>query len=500
MESRYHQTSHSTGIKKADRKTDEESPGLHVPYCHVSDRSGVPIEYTHQSSNGNVYPIQKAQLNKYRLRPALLNEHVETSREVQAAVASGLHVGQFFKASQDNINGCMVTLESSEGISLDDFESYADSAALQAAWVESINPAILETVIVHEGSQSMRLPLTTNGDEWVKTIASADFTNYIGEFAFYQTVVFGLLGAEVSVFIGDGTNTKSFPITFAEVGGWNHIEVPEAAMVEDGGGTTNAAAIIKIGFRVVRKKLGAFVYIDNLAATPPPGSVSLELWNMGSVLPEAGVTSLNDGTQITELGDAGIGGSLVSTVNLSLLGGKRLYTVKDFAAGLALEIPGNETLVVGEYYALLIKYVDTDVNVFGPNTAYEVNYYENGYAFTCPDYATPVTALGPYNDCMFGILSTQDVWLNTLVKAYNAAPGAAASENLFIEDRNMVITDIAVGENQPFQSMQVEFRDRSFHLPKGGKFEVYHNDDYTDSTSFLNLIIGYIYEKQEVNG
>ena len=66
------------------------------------------------------------------------------------------------------------------------------------------------------------------------------------------------------------------------------------------------------------------------------------------------------------------------SIRLNLIGGKRLYKVDRFVAGVALEIPGNTILTPNNYYALMIKYVDTDVSVYGANTSYSTNYYNNG--------------------------------------------------------------------------------------------------------------------------
>ena len=125
----------------------------------------VPPEYTKQTSNGGFRPIQKGQLNIIRVRPQVLNEQQESSRTIQSTIASGNIVGQVFKASQDNINGIALTLESAAGASIDDFESYADSAALQLVWVETTNVATLETTVVKSGSQSMKINGAILADE-----------------------------------------------------------------------------------------------------------------------------------------------------------------------------------------------------------------------------------------------------------------------------------------------------------------------------------------------
>jgi hypothetical protein len=461
---------------------------------------GVPPEYTKQTSNGAVYFIQKGQLNKYRIRPAVLNEHAESSRTAVAAVTAGNIVGQIFKASQDNINGIMLTLQSSQQQAIDDFESYADSAALQAAWPVSPagNNATLETTIVQEGAKSMALPTIQTGDEWEKTVA-ANYTDFTFDLKMRQTNTYAQ--QKIRFFIKDNAgNSKSFPLVSPAANSWNGFSVLEGSMVEDQVPETNPALIVAIGFRVEDPRAGSIAYIDDMEATPQPGSVGLKLWDMGPTLPVDGVTSLDDGTQYTELGDRGVnGGTVVAEVNFGLLGGKRLYTIREFAAGTALEIPDNTLLNVGNYYAITLHYVDTNLAVFGPEAAWD-DYYENGYSFTAPDEATAITATGPNEDLMFGIFSTQPVYLRGLTKVYDSVPGAFSTETLMIEDKFMRITDIASGDFAATQVVNISGVDRFLFVDKGGKFEVYHNDDPNDSVSQLSLIIRYIYEPPVING
>ncbi len=94
----------------------------------------VPLNFTRTSSNGNSYNISKGQLNKLRIRPQILNEHVESSREIQGVVSSGNILGQLFKESHDNINGILLTLESAAGSSIDNFESYGNLYAKTDDW------------------------------------------------------------------------------------------------------------------------------------------------------------------------------------------------------------------------------------------------------------------------------------------------------------------------------------------------------------------------------
>ena len=50
------------------------------------EANGVPAAYNKQTGVSELFNIQKGQLNKMRLRPEILNEHAESSREIQAEV------------------------------------------------------------------------------------------------------------------------------------------------------------------------------------------------------------------------------------------------------------------------------------------------------------------------------------------------------------------------------------------------------------------------------
>jgi len=487
-----------------------------VGIVDTNQTNGVPNTHTKISSNGVVNFITKGQLNKIKVRPAILNEHAESSREIMDVVESGVIVGQIFKASQDNINGIGLTLESAAGSPLDDFESYADSAALQVEWVEGTNPALLETTIVKTGDKSMNLPLDVLADTWTDTVTSVDYTDFTFDLDFYQTVLFGLGGADVSFFVGDGTNTKSITLPVNEINSWEHFDININALSEDGGGTTDVTAITKIGFRVDRKRAGQDAYVDNLTATTPPGSVQIKLWDMGTTLPvgDGASFSLADATQYTTLGDVGLNGNTTfSEITLALQGGKRLYEVKTFAAGPALEMPSNVVLTPNNYYAITLHYVDTDVSVYGPDTTFSTDYYENGYAFSTVGEASgnKITTIpgaagsGAFSDLMFLVYSTQDVYITTFVQRILTSTGAEATPgnanvNVFVEDSGMVVTDISTHGSGAIAEIEADHTLRPMYLEKGGKFEIYYSDDFSDDVAIIGLTMAYLYIPPTVNG
>lgn len=455
---------------------------------------GVPTNFTKITRTTLESPVIKGQLSKVDLQARILNESVESSREVQGIVDSTNIVGQIFKASKDNTTALMLTLESAGGTLVDNFESYANDAALQAAWVASVALATLDLTTFFSGTQAMSLPTTNNGDEWVLTVGPTDFTDFTGVFKalFSHTVS----QQQISVFIGDGVNTKSLAISQDAAGVWCNCEVNEKAMNEDGGGTTNILAITQIGYRVLTKRTGAAVVIDDLFSVPPPGSVEIKLWDMGTEIPVSTTDSIDSGTQYEKIGEA-----QSSSVILSLLGGVRLYHIDEFNCGNNKAIPTNELLNVDHYYIIELKWIDTDVSVYGPDTAFLINSYINGYAFTAPDEATPIAAIGEFSDIMFGILSTQDIYIIESSWRFDASPNGDSEISVFLEDTNMRIVDIIVDrEHSPEQEFSNDSSLRPQFLEDGGKLEHYYNDDFTDNVSKINVEMQYLFIPPVING
>jgi hypothetical protein len=459
-------------------------------------------DYSEMTASGDSFAIQKGQLNKLRLRPEILNEHAESSREIQGVVTSINIVGQIFKASQDNINGIELALESAAAEPFDDFEGYADTSALQVEWVETnaLKKAELEQTVVHSGDKAMLLPASgNNGDEWKRDFASTDFTGYTGQFYMYATDIYAV--AQLRVFVEDSANnTSSTAIVTADSDSWFKYVVDVGALTADGGTAADISDIIAIGFRVELKRPAAIFYIDDMVSVPLPGSVTLKLFDMGGNLP--GSVALDDVsvTQYEKLGDLGISGLQVSEVTLSIIGGFRTYHIHDFIAGVALEMPNNEILTVGNYYALTINYVDTDISVYGPNTSFLTNYYSNGYAFTADDESDPITAIGEFSDCMFAIFSTQDVFVINYGQIADAIPNGGASTTVYTEDKNMIRKNVTVSGIKAVQAMDIDLSLRPSLMEKGSKLEQEYNDDFLDDVSEINTGFRYYFVPQEING
>jgi hypothetical protein len=474
----------------------KEIGGVHYP-VYMETQFGVPAEYSKLTSNASTVNITKGNLNRIAFYPRILNEHVESSREVQGTVTSTNIVGQIFRASKDNISALMLTLGSAGGVVIDDFESYTNNAELQVAWVATNTLATLEQTTVFSGAKAMSLPTTVLGDQWSSTALPQDYTGYTGTFDAYFS--HGVAQQQISVFIKDSAgNRRVFPITQDGPDVWCNCEVNEAAMTEDPANSlpTDITDIVTIGYEVIVKKIGGTAIIDNLGSAPPPGEIEIKLWDMGEAKPVTAVTSIDSGSQYPQIGLAE-----ANSFTLQLQGGVRIYHMEDFYAGVKKIEPDNVPIITGNYYLLELKYLDTDVDVYGPDPSFEIDFYNSGYSFTAPDEASAISAIGQYSNIMFGIMSTQDIFFTEIRWRFDFEPNGDSSIIVFLESVEMKITDIVVDhEDSPEQEFSKDVSTRPMFLEDGGKLEFYYNDDYSDSVSKVNGEVAFLYIPPTVYG
>lgn len=459
---------------------------------------GVPSTFSKLSSSGHSLILQKGQLNKVEVFPLIRDEYVESASAIQSTVTPSNIVGQIIKLSQDNIASLSLVLESAGApTTIDLIEGYANDAALQAVWVASnpANLAVLDSGIVAPGgsTQSMKVDPSTIGDEWVDTIASTDLTGNSIRLDFRGGEISSKM--EIRVFIGDGTNTKSALLAVGTKDVWNTYTIAETAMVEDGVGTTNVAAITVVGFRVTLDKAGKFSYIDNIEYIIPPGSVDLKLYDMGATLPVSGVATLASGTQYPDLNEA----NPAAVINLTLLAGKRSYVIPEFNAA----IEGQTALNVNNYYALTLSYVDQDVKVYGTNPANAAQLYNNGYAFTAPDTVTAITQIGTYNDINFSLFHNNAVYLIETQIDLDAAAGKNSIVELIVENPSTdAIVDTIHAHTHPVgrTAIKADLRQKPLLIAKLDELELFYTDDENDSVTTLALNALYYHQPPTING
>jgi len=101
------------------------------------------------------------------------------------------------------------------GITLEDFESYADEAALQAAWVETWGGSLLETAEVHGGAQAMAFEVENYWGATTVTNSSLSMTDLtvfgIKAMALWVKGDSTNYAQDISVIISEGTNSGSVP-------------------------------------------------------------------------------------------------------------------------------------------------------------------------------------------------------------------------------------------------------------------------------------------------
>lgn len=464
----------------------------------------VARSFNRQSSNGKLAFVTKGSMNGIFMRPQIINENVSQFSTLQSTVTSSNIVGQIFKASKDNINGITLALgNGATSTDIDTFESYADSSAVQAEWAMTggDKPALLSAVIVspNNGStKSMEIEINHSDHEWVNTITSINLSNATIELDYYQNCTFA--EGKVALFIGDGTNTKSIQLAISEKNAWETFELMESAMTEDGGGTTDVTAITKIGFRVDDGSDPDEGWVDNLHFHGGAGSVDIKLHDMGATIPVSTTTSIDDGTRYTTIGDEGINGTLVSEYTLSLDSITRAYQINGFMAGTAKELASNNLLTIDNYYAITLNYVDGDIKVYGADPSLSTNFYADGFAFTAPNEATAVTAIGTYNDLGFAVFSTQDVHVvSTHITMLaedgtDAYPGESAQYQEYIEDTASGIVQHVVTTIPAYNNGEMDLRNRPVFMEDGGKIGTMYQDDETDDVYKVIFNITYLYE------
>ena len=493
----------------------------------VNDTDGVPEKYDTPMMVGELRVIAKGSINHLRSRPRVLNAYAESAREDMYVVDATHVVGQMFKAEQDNINSILLTLESAavfasmDAITVDTGNSeqkggtqeYSSDAEMQEEWIETTTNPVRSTFTddigaTPDGTYALQMNLADAIDaEWrLQVTDPTDLTGVTFSLKYAQNRPFNQ--AKMFFFISDGVNGKSILLGTVSENIWQTFSFSETAMTidasDDGGAAVDMTQISAIGFRIDDSQGASLAYADTITYQAEPGSFDLELWDFGSSIPANNGTidyTASSPGQYTEIGDRGISNGVASSINTTLLGGKRQYFLDDFIAGTALEIPTNTLLTVGNYYAILIKYVDTDITVYGPDTTFTNDYYTDGYAWQADtgdnliDLILGDAGSGAYSDLQFSVFSTA----NAYVTGYHLHFLDVAGD-LTINGSDASWISNAEGPNMEIDSMPdihgghpvTDFL-RTFNKPvllrKGGKFEINYDDDPQDSVTSVECEI-----------
>jgi len=357
-------------------------------------------------------------LNEVQSIPHVLQENMESDISVISTLPSAGPVnliGQVFRASLDNADHVILHLGvdgAGVGLFVDDFESYANDAALQAVWVASDavkTQVTLYTLAPHGGSQSMRINVTKTGsvgDTVTDTFAVQDWSA-VDVVRFWARS--DQLGDKIQlrVRVGDGTSSKSALVEAAAKDTWEEFSVNLAGMTNDGAFSPDMSAITMLEWEVTKAGKNGEWIVDDLSVEGDAGTARVRLFNVASASP---------GTLGSQVGTD-------QTIQLNNRFSDRY--VADF---------GGAGVTIGNHYALVVDSLSASVDVTGlGDTKAGGGYYTNGVAFTSTDGGTTLTTQA--NDdlafCVFG--QTEGYLLGLRVRFNGDANGTQVTG--FIENQ-----------------------------------------------------------------
>lgn len=335
-------------------------------------------------------------------QPSVLTEnHLTVSNDVIGTVdGSTPLVGQVFKASADNVQEIALKLSASapNPATLEDFESYANDAAIQAAWVSSdatYTQVSLDTGVFYAGSKAMKIRLDKNpralNDKVTRTFSTNQ--NWSGlntlNLAFRQEDT-GKIQLRYRIIDENGHSISVLIPMVATDNTWKTYSFSLDNFTQDGGTYPNLAAVRKHEFEIVLNNNGGWknVWIDHLVLEQDAGTLSLKLYDFGS---NAEPASLSSGTPVT-FDD----GSTAKTVE-GILNNPTTIRI-DAEKGLF----GNTKLTIGNYYAIVL----TDLAVSGASVKVHGKTsggYTSGKALTSTDGS--VLTYESTGRCFFGVRS-----------------------------------------------------------------------------------------------
>ena len=239
---------------------------------------------------------------------------------------------------------------------------------------------------------------------------------------------------------------------------------------------------------VSKAKAGYTINVDRLRLVSAPGHLGVRFYDMGATLPVSGTAALTDGTSKL-LGDLSLDGSQAPQLELLLHGGKELLCIPSFSHGAAKEKLGNTLLTPGNYYAIVLEYIDVEVDVYGASMTPAINRYPNGYAWTTEDLTTTITTLGTYADIMFLMHAAQTTWVESILLEFDGDP-KGGSYLIAAEDALMNMLPLAIGNARPL-TKAFGFDKRQPPLEPGGKLELYFSAPQDIEARWVTMTVGH---------
>jgi len=434
----------------------------------------IPDTFTKMTmTSANSY-VTKGDVTKVVFLPAVLNEQSEDNSVVVDTVTSTNMVGQIFKASEGTISALVLTLENSKS----SFKDVLTSVNVS----DYVSNTGNYTPTFDTNYSGMKLDLGYENEEWTKTLTATNMKNTSLNISLLVTEKYNK--AHLDCFVEDSLGNKAYVVirqTYTDILETFRINT-DSFLVDNS--SIDLKNITKIGFKVGKEYHDVnkeFAYISSVELIDKPRHLGIELYDFGTTKPTT--SSLSSATQYSSLGLTGN----KSLINLSLDTGKRFYVIEDLMVGIS----SQNYLTPGNYYGLVLKYIDSEVKVYGSDVAGTKSYI-NGYSFTCPDTATNINQLGN-SDLNFGIFSIKDVWIDKIEFRADSQPGNKASYYIYKESNGKIDDLVSVISNAPEQYKDFDLQDRPIFLAAGDKIELYYSDGVTDIVERVGLDIRYYY-------
>jgi len=373
----------------------------------IESENGLGAPFKKISYASTLKQVQKGGKTKITIRPRVLIENmIDDTNNVQELGAGGItDVGQVFRLTGGifDIDRVHLTLEAIAGgaiTAIDNFESYADTAALRAVWVSNDTtntPNTLETTIVQEGTKAMKVDMPntgtkSKGDDITKTFgANQDWSAFDGIQFQFRNDGSSIIEIHIEDSSGDGSKQT---ITVSQEGIYEFIKLNFSNFVPVGAIPADLSMVKKIKFVIKTPKVAPF-YLDiiEIFSTQSFGNVDLELHDFGT---DPTPTSL---------------GMPLVTKSFDLQSGKRTYEIEFKATGLT---PNN-------FFGLVLTNPSVaTVKVFGKNGS---DQYASGFAFDSSDNGASIASTGSGDDMFFLVFALDKAIFNGIRFTTNATPG-----------------------------------------------------------------------------
>lgn len=363
--------------------------------------------------------------------PVGLGEHQTNHDDDTVSLSGGnTDIGMVFKSSKlvsrlDRVVIGVAVEPAGAGLFDEDFESYADTAALRVAWVPSDvsnSPNDLETGVVFEGTKSQRLTIKVGGagssDTWTHTFSVEDWSD-IADLRFALRLDQDAATNVLRFRIGDGVNTASVVVPQSDADVWDEKAIPIESFVQDGGSPPSLAAITTIEIEVESNGTNGFAYVDLMDVVGAAGTITAEL---RAAAPDQQLPTAF--------------GALLATDTVELPVSSDGRVAFDF---------GGVVVEPGQYLILALTAREkpgTIVKIRGTLT----DTYSNGQVWTSADDGASLTHV-PGQDAAFATFYWVDGAVQMLSGRFDGDPGQEATLGAFIQDND----NVTIAHTQVFQ-------------------------------------------------